>query len=73
MVWLLSGLVLALGLVVLVLLAVALVGRLRRNQRAVTALRITLQDGSSRLRAGQQIMRDWRVGRHSTGSTDPGA
>ena len=65
MVWLLSGLVLALGLVVLVLLAVALAGRLRRNQSAVTALRITFQDGSSRLRAGQEIMREWRDSRDS--------
>lgn len=73
MMWLLSGLVLVVGLVVLVVLAVALLGRLRRNQSAVTALRISMQDGSSRLRAGQEIMREWRVGRRDPGSTDLGA
>ena len=73
MVWLLSGLVLVVGLVVLVGLAVALLGRLRRNQGAVTALRITIQDGSSRLRAGQQITREWRATRHHTGPVDQSA
>jgi hypothetical protein len=73
MVWLLIGLVLGLGLVVLVPIAVALVGRIRRNQSAVTNLRITLRDGSSQLRAGQELMREWRVARRDSGSTDPGA
>ncbi|HEY9417094.1 MAG TPA: hypothetical protein VIQ30_20235 [Pseudonocardia sp.] len=73
MLWLLSGLVVVLGLVVLVPLAVGLVGRLRRNRSAVTALRITVQDGSSQLRAGQESMREWRAVRHQAGSSDPSA
>jgi hypothetical protein len=73
MVWLLSGLVLVIGLVVLVMLAVTLVGRLRRNRTAVTGLRITLRDGSSRLKAGLEHIREWRVERRATGSTGPGA
>ena len=71
--WLLGGLVIVVALVVLVPLAVALAGRVRRNQSAVTALRITLRDGTSQLRAGQELMRDWRVARRDTGSIDPGA
>lgn len=70
MVWLLSGLVLVVGVVVLVVLAVALLGHLRRNQSAVTALRMSFQEGSSRLRADQQIMREWRAARHQAGSSD---
>lgn len=70
MVWLLSGLVLVVGVVVLAVLAVALIGRLRRNQGAVTALRISIENGSSRLRASQEITRGWRVGRRDAGSSD---
>jgi hypothetical protein len=73
MVWLLSGLVLVVGLVVLVVLAVALLGHVRRNQGAVTALRISFQDGCSRVRADQQIMREWRAARHRAGPPDPSA
>jgi hypothetical protein len=70
MVWLVSGLVLVLGLVILVVQAVALVGRVRRNRSAVTALRISIQDGSSRLRTGQEAMREWRAARHRAGPED---
>jgi hypothetical protein len=70
MVWLLSGLVLAVGLVVLIVLAVMLLGHVRRNQSAVTALRISFQDGSSRMRAGQEIMRERRAARRDPGTSE---
>lgn len=73
MVWLLSGLVLALGLVVLVVLAAALVARLRRNQSAVTTLRISVQEGASRLRTSQELMRGWRLGRRDSQDSGSGA
>jgi hypothetical protein len=66
MVWLLSGLVLAVGLAVLVVMAVALIGRLRRNQSAVAALRACVGDGSERLRAGAAMVREWRETRGHT-------
>ncbi|MGI8813958.1 MAG: hypothetical protein ACR2G2_01320 [Pseudonocardia sp.] len=71
--WLLSGLLLLVGLVVLLVLVVALVGRLRRGQAAVVALRAILDDGSARLRVGQGLVREWRDTRGGTRLSGPSA
>jgi len=58
--WLLSALLVAVGLVVLVGLVVRLVGRLRRNEATVTAVRAMLAAGLDRMRPSLEQLSDWR-------------
>ncbi len=69
--WLLGGVLLA-GLVALLWVVLIVVARLRRGLAAVSQLRATVADGSMRLRAGQELVRVWRLTRRGTGGRAAG-
>lgn len=73
MVWLLSGMLVVVGLVVLVAVILPVVSGLRRGQLVMANLRACVGDGSERLRAGGETVREWREARSHTGLSDSSA
>ena len=68
--WLLTAVLVLLGLVLLALVAVRVVGALRRARAASATLNTAITGRSRRISAGLGEVREWRAAHRRTGSVD---